>query len=90
MAKSKAKTPKTIAGMKVPKVLRKSRWLDPLPADPQTREIVADVLIAAAGAAAAALVKERPSLRPYPAKRQTQFRGFRSPSTVGISSETVG
>ena len=63
MAKSKAKTPKTIAGMKVPKALRKSGWLAPLLADPQTREILADVLIAAAGAAAAALVKERPSLQ---------------------------
>jgi hypothetical protein len=63
MAKSKTKVPKTIAGVKVPKALRKSGWLDPLLADPQTREILADVLIAAAGAAAAALVKERPSMR---------------------------
>jgi replicative DNA helicase len=63
VAKSKSKTPKTIAGMKVPKALRKSGWLDPVLADPQTREILADMLIAAAGAAAAALVKERPSLR---------------------------
>jgi hypothetical protein len=63
MAKGKTKVPKTIAGVKVPKVLRKSGWLDPLLADPQTREILADVLIAAAGAAAAALVKERPSMR---------------------------
>jgi replicative DNA helicase len=63
VAKSKGKTPKTVAGVKVPKALRKSGWLDPLLADPQTREILADVLIAAAGAAAAALVKERPSLR---------------------------
>ncbi|MBQ0821206.1 hypothetical protein KBI52_13425 [Microvirga sp. HBU67558] len=63
MAKSKTKVPKRIAGVKVPKGLRKSGWLDPLLADPQTREILADVLIAAAGAAAAALVKERPSMR---------------------------
>jgi replicative DNA helicase len=67
MAKSKAKgrtkLPKTIAGVKVPKALRKSGGLDLLLADPQTREILADVLIAAAGAAAAALVKERPAMR---------------------------
>ena len=62
MAKSKTKVPKTVAGVKVPKALRKSGWLDPL-ADPQTREILADVLIAAAGAAAAALVRGRPSMR---------------------------
>jgi hypothetical protein len=61
MAKSKTKIPKTVAGVKVPKALRKSGWLDPLLADPQTREILADVLIAAAGAFAAALVKKRPS-----------------------------
>jgi hypothetical protein len=63
MAKSKTKIPKTIAGVKVPKALRKSAWLDPLLADPQTREILADVLLAAAGAFAATLVKERPSMR---------------------------
>jgi len=61
--KSKTKVPKMIAGVKVPKTLRQSGWLDPLLANPQTREILADVLIAAAGAAAAALVKERPSMR---------------------------
>ncbi|WP_262300189.1 hypothetical protein [Microvirga sesbaniae] len=63
MAKNKAKTPKTIAAVRVPKALRKSGWLDPLLADPQMRELLADVLIAAAGAAAAPLVKERPSWR---------------------------
>jgi hypothetical protein len=58
--KGKGKVPKTIAGMKVPKALRKglaSSLLD----NPRTREILADVLMAAAGAAAAALVKNRPS-----------------------------
>ena len=63
MAKSKTKVPKTVAGVKVPKALRKSGWLDPPLADPQTRAILADVLIAAAGAAAAALVRGRPSMR---------------------------
>ncbi|WP_201838401.1 hypothetical protein [Microvirga zambiensis] len=63
MAKSKTKVPKTVAGVKVPKALRKSGWLDPLLADPQLREILADALIAAAGAAATAQVNERPSMR---------------------------
>lgn len=62
-AKGKTKVPKTIAGVKVPKALRQSGWLEPVLADPYAREILADVLIAAAGAAAAALVKERPSMR---------------------------
>jgi hypothetical protein len=61
--KSHTKIPKTIAGVKVPKAVRKAGWLDPVLADPRAREILADVLIAAAGAAAAALVKERPSMR---------------------------
>ena len=30
MAKSKTKVPKTVAGVKVPKALRKSGWLDPM------------------------------------------------------------
>jgi hypothetical protein len=62
-AKGKIKVPKTIAGVKVPKALRQSGWLEPVLADPHAREILADVLIAAAGAAAAVLVKERPSMR---------------------------
>ncbi len=58
--KGKGKGSKTIAGVEVPKVLRKGMlgsFLD----DPRTREILADVLMAAAGAAAAALVKHRPT-----------------------------
>jgi hypothetical protein len=59
-SKGKGKVPKTIAGVKVPKALRKGlvgSMLD----NPRTREILADMLLAAAGAAAAALVKHRPS-----------------------------
>jgi hypothetical protein len=58
--KGKGKVPKTIAGIKVPKALRKGlagSFLE----SPRTREILADVIMAAAGAAAAALVKNRPS-----------------------------
>jgi len=58
--KGKSKVPKSVAGVKVPKALRNGllgSFLD----DPRTREILADVLMAAAGAAAAALVKNRPS-----------------------------
>ena len=58
--KDKGKLPKRIAGVKVPKALRKglaSSLLD----NPQARAILADMLMAAAGAAAAALVKNRPT-----------------------------
>jgi hypothetical protein len=58
--KDKGEKSKTVAGVKVPKALRKglvASFVD----DPRTREILADVLMAAAGAAAAALIKHRPS-----------------------------
>jgi hypothetical protein len=60
--KGKDKAPKRLAGVKVPKAMRGglvASFLD----DPRTREILADVLMAAAGAAAAALIKHRPSGR---------------------------
>lgn len=60
MAKSdKAKLPKTVAGFKVPKTLRKSGALDTLFGSALGRQLVADALVAAAAAAAAALVKPR-------------------------------
>lgn len=58
--KGKGKVPKTVAGVTVPKALRKG-LAGSLLENPRTREILADVLMAAAGAAAAALVKNRPS-----------------------------
>lgn len=59
MAK-KSKGPKKIAGVKVPKTVRKSA-ITTLFESELGRQILADALIAAAGAAAAALVKNRPS-----------------------------
>jgi hypothetical protein len=58
--KGKGKLPKTAAGMKVPKALRKSP-LATLFDSELGRQILADAIVAAAGAAAAALVKHRPS-----------------------------
>jgi hypothetical protein len=49
----------TIAGFKVPKALRNSGILDSLLNSPLGRQILADALVAAATAAAAALVKHR-------------------------------
>jgi hypothetical protein len=61
MAKDKAKVPKSVGGWKVPKGLRKSGVINTLLNNDLGRNILADVLIAAAGAAAAALVQHRPS-----------------------------
>ena len=63
MAKSgKSKLPKKVAGVKVPKTLRKNALVT-LFDSPIGREILADAIVAAATAAAAALVKHRPSAR---------------------------
>ncbi len=58
-SKKSAGLPKTIAGVKVPKVVRKSTSLGTLINSELGREILADALIAAAGAAAAALTRTR-------------------------------
>ena len=69
MAKSKGKAkkkgsdkdalPKKVAGVKVPKAVRKSSSIGTLLSSGLGREILADALIAAAGAAAAALTRTR-------------------------------
>jgi hypothetical protein len=55
----KSALPKTVAGVKVPKAVRKSTSLGTLINSELGREILADALIAAAGAAAAALTRTR-------------------------------
>jgi hypothetical protein len=59
-SKSKKVVSKTIAGMKIPKSVRKMPALGTLLTSELGREILADALIAAAGAAAAALTRTRP------------------------------
>jgi len=59
--KSKAKLPKTIAGVTVPKAVRTSGLLDELLNSPLGREILAEAIVAAAGAVASVLMKKRPS-----------------------------
>jgi hypothetical protein len=55
MAKSKLRIPRSIAGIKVPRRVRKSRTVKALLASPVGREVVAAALTAAVGAAGAAL-----------------------------------
>lgn len=63
--KAKAKKadalPKSVAGVKVPRAVRKSSALRTLLNSSLGREILADALLAAAGAAAAALTRTRPA-----------------------------
>jgi hypothetical protein len=63
MARKKSKRSKSAAGVKVPKALRKSGVLAALIDSPLGRQILADVLVASAGAAAAALTRHRPSMQ---------------------------
>jgi hypothetical protein len=58
MAK-KQKVPKRVAGVKLPKALRKSGLAKSLLGTAVGRQLLADALIAAAGAAAAVLVKDK-------------------------------
>jgi hypothetical protein len=57
--KAEGGLPKKVAGVKVPKAVRKSGSLASLFGSQLGREILADALIAAAGAAAAALTRTR-------------------------------
>jgi hypothetical protein len=59
--KERGKVPKSLAGSKIPKSLRKSGAITQFLNNDRGRRILADVLVAAAGAAAAALVQHRPS-----------------------------
>jgi hypothetical protein len=52
--------PKTLLGVRVPKKLRKSKLIDWLLNDPIGRNLMADALVAAAGAVAAALTRNPP------------------------------
>jgi hypothetical protein len=59
MAKKKNPIPKRMAGVKMPKTIRKSRMLRAMLASKRGRDLLADALVAGAGAAAAVLVKDR-------------------------------
>jgi len=58
--KKSVKIPKSVMGVKVPKALRKASVVQSLLQNPLGRAILADALVAAAGAAAAALAKHAP------------------------------
>jgi len=63
LAKKKTKVPKKVAGVKVPKSVRKATIIDTVLNHPIGRAVLADALVAAAAAASAALVKHFPDKR---------------------------
>jgi hypothetical protein len=58
MAKTKTKVPKKVAGVKLPKTLRHSALVEAILQNDTARHLLADALIAAAGAAAAVLTRK--------------------------------
>jgi hypothetical protein len=71
--------PKKVAGLKIPKTVRKSKTLRSLLSSHVGRELVASALTAGAGAAAAALAQPRESLGEPGRKR----------SAVGLVSDAI-
>jgi hypothetical protein len=61
---AKQKVPKKIAGVKVPKPLRRSTWLKSLVGNKAGRSVLTEALLAAAGAAAVALTRDRSTVPP--------------------------
>ena len=87
MAKAgKVKIPKTVAGFKVPKQIRKSSVVRSLLSSRTGREIAGRALIAGAGAAAAALVAERSDIAD--ASKAAGRKGKRSLARVGEAAES--
>jgi hypothetical protein len=59
MAKKKNRVPKRIAGVKIPKYMRKSSLIQAMLGSSLGRDILANAITAGAGAAAAVLLRER-------------------------------
>jgi hypothetical protein len=72
--------PKKVAGMKIPRSVRRSKTLRSLLSNKMGREIVASAITAGAGAAAAALVRRRDDLGLKGEKR----------SPLGVVREAIG
>lgn len=84
MGKKSKAVPKRVAGVKVPKALRRSRMLRTLLSSPVGRNMLANALTAGAGAAAAVLIEERQEI--IDAGRTGLKKGGR---TIGIATEAV-
>jgi hypothetical protein len=84
MGKKSKAIPKRVAGVKVPKTLRRSKTLRTLLSSPLGRNMLANALTAGAGAAAAVLIEERQEI--VDAGKQGLKKGGR---TIGRASEAV-
>lgn len=87
MAKKTKVLPKKVAGMKVPKQLRKSRLVGSLLRSRLGRQIVADALVAGAAAAAGVLVREREEIAA--AGKAEVRRGRRVAALLGEAVESA-
>jgi hypothetical protein len=94
MAKAK-KVPKSVFGMKLPKQLRKAGIVKMAFSSPVGRLVLAEALVAAAGAAAAALAKHHPSKEQLGRAREevlgaTQKLASSASEGVGAAVGTLG
>ena len=95
MAKSdKSKLPKKVGGVKVPKALRKSGALETLVGSEAGRRILADAILAAASAAAAALTGDRSGKDGERRKRSSESvlsdaTGAAAGAVAGVISQSV-
>jgi Pyruvate/2-oxoacid:ferredoxin oxidoreductase gamma subunit len=83
----KTKVPKRVAGVKVPKFLRDSTILQTLLASPIGRDILANALVAAAGAAAAIIIEEREQIAD--AAKDGMKKGGRVAGTIGDAMKSA-
>jgi hypothetical protein len=94
MAKKKAPLPKKIAGVKVPKMVRKSRMLRAMLRNPMGRDLLANALVAGAGAAAAVLIEERGTVteegkQTAKAGKKAGKKSFRAAQIAGHAMESA-
>jgi hypothetical protein len=87
MAKKTKVLPKKVAGMKIPKQLRRSRLIGSLLHSRLGRQIVADALVAGAAAAGAVLVREREEIAA--AGKSEMRKGRRVAALIGEAVESA-
>jgi hypothetical protein len=92
---SKIKLPKTVLGIKIPKELRKglrkADWLTDLLGSAIARQLLADTIVAAAGAVAATVVAYRPDPPKTGHKARRKTRSIaRRPAVVEFVPDGIG
>jgi len=88
MAKKKKKLPKKVGGFNVPKSVRRSSFLRAMLVTPTGRDMIAQAITAAAGAAVAVLVQEREAIAETGAE-VVKTGARKSKHAAGIANEMV-